>query len=144
MLRLPHSRHPPGKNTLTQTLDPPRAGDREERHDTDPRAGKDLGRHGLTTMGVVCSGRVPEQGVKCGVQLCDPFFSLHRGDAAAQTLHHCTPLDGTSPPAVAGEPTALPGPSLRGSFGDERRSLRESKGIIPEGDEGPSLRNREF
>lgn len=75
------------------------------------------------------------------MQLCDPFFSLHRGGAAAQTLHPCTPLNGTPTPEAAGEPTALPGPSLRGSFGDERRSLRESKGIIPEEEEGPSLRN---
>lgn len=92
-------------------------------------------------MGVLSSGRAPEQGVKCGVQLCDPLFSLHMGGAAAQTLHPCTPLDGTSPPEAAGEPTALSGPSLRDSFGDEGRSLREGKGIIPEEDEGPSLRN---
>lgn len=129
MLCLPHSCHPSGKNTLTQTLNPFRAGDGGERHDTDRRAGRDLGR------------QVSEQGVKCGVQLCDPLFSLHSGGAAAQTLHPCTPLDGTSPAEAAGEPTALPGPNLRGSFGDEGPSLMESKGIIPEEDEGPSLKN---
>lgn len=74
--------------------------------------------------------------MKCGVQLCDPLFSLHRGGAAAQTLNPCTPLDGTSPPEAAGEPTALPGPSLRGSFGDEGPSLRncsENKQTFLEG-----------
>lgn len=75
------------------------------------------------------------------MQLSGPIFSLHRGGAAAQTLNPCTPPDGTSLPEAAGEPPALPGPALRGSFGDEGPSLMESKGIIPEENEGPSLRN---